>query len=61
MRLSVAGEKTLQPQQARLTCPPDKDRAASPAFQQAHAAQNQGAHNAFPEPGLLHHHVAQPI
>ena len=39
----------------------DDDRPAGGAFQQADAAQDQGAHDALAEICLLHHEVAQSL
>ena len=52
MRMTVAGEEVLQPQHVAVVGPADDDRAAGAGFQQAHAAQDQRAHDALAELGL---------
>ena len=61
MRLAVAGEEALQPQHVGAAGVSDDDRAARAALQQPDAAQDQRAHDALAELGLLHHQVAQPL
>jgi hypothetical protein len=56
----VASEKTFQPQHIRVVGAADDDRAAGPAPQQKHAAQDQGAHDPLTKLGLFHQEIAQP-
>ena len=59
MRMAVAGEEALQPQHVAVVGPADDDRAAGAGFQQAHAAQDQRAHDALAELGLGNEQGAQ--
>ena len=59
--MAVAGEETLQPQHVGIVGAADDHRPAGAGLQQADAAQDQRAHDALAELGLLHQQVAQPI
>ena len=52
MRVTVAGEEVLEPQHIAVVGPADDDRTARTGFQEAHAAQDQRAHDALAELGL---------
>jgi hypothetical protein len=61
MRMTVAAQKTLQPQHVAILGPADDDRSAGAGFEQAHAAQDQCAHDALAEIGLRDKQRAQPV
>ena len=52
MRIAVAGEKSLQPDNADRIRRPDQHRAADAALDQADPAQDQRAHDALAEIGF---------
>ena len=59
MRMTVTGEEVLQPQHVAVVGPADNDRTARAGFQQAHAAQDQRAHDALAKLGLGNEQGAQ--
>jgi len=52
MRIAVAGEKSLQANDAARVRGADQHRAADPALDQADPAQDQRAHDALAEIGF---------
>ena len=59
MRIAVAGEKSLQANDAARIRRADQHRAAGAALDQADPAQDQGAHDALAEIGFRHQQRAQ--
>ena len=52
MRIAVAGEKSLQANDAARVGGPDQHRAADAALDQVHPPQDQRAHDALAEIGF---------
>ena len=52
VRIAVAGEKALQPDQVRRIRRSNQHRAADASLDQGDAAQDQGPHDAFAEIGF---------
>ena len=61
MRMTVAAEKTFQPQHVAIVGAADDDRAAGAGFEQADAAQDQRAHDPFAELGFRNQQRAEPV
>ncbi len=59
MRMGVPRQESLQPYQACAAGYADDHRATGAGFEQRHAPQDEGAHDALAELGLRHHHRAQ--
>ena len=51
-------EESGKPQHVGVSGPPDDHRSADAALEQADAPQDERAHDALPELGLRHQHVA---
>jgi hypothetical protein len=60
VRMAIAPQKILQPQHVQRTGRSDQDGTALSLFEQAHAPEDQGAHDALAQRGFLHQHIAQP-
>ena len=61
LRLSITTEKTFQPQHVAVVGAADDDRAAGAAFEEAHAAQDQRAHDPLAELGFRDQQGAKPV
>ena len=57
VRMSVAGEESLQPHDIGIVRRAD-DHRADPLFHEADAAKDQRAHHVLADLGLFDHHVA---
>jgi hypothetical protein len=61
MWVTVATEKTFQPEHIAALCVTDDDRSAGPGLKKADAAQDQRAHDPFAEISLRNKQCAQPV
>src|SRR5690242_18447822 len=58
--MTVATEKAFQSQHVAILGPAENDRPAYSGFQDSHATQDQGAHDALAKLGFRNHQRAQP-
>jgi hypothetical protein len=56
--VTVAAEKTFKPQHVAILGPAENDRSAYSGFQDSHAAQDQGAHDALAKLSFRDHQCA---
>ena len=61
MGMTVAAEKTLQPQHITVLGATKDNRSADPSLQESDAAQDQSAHDALAKLGFRNHQRAQPL
>ena len=59
--MTIAAEKTFQPQHITVLGATKDDRSADPSLQDSDAAQDQSAHDALAKFGFRNHQRAQPL
>ena len=61
MRMTVATEKTLQPEHIGIVGAANDDRTAGPDFEQADAPKDQSTHDPFAKFGFGNQQCTQPL
>src|SRR6516162_2176531 len=59
--MTIAAEKTLQPQHVTILGATKDDRSTDPSLQDSDTAKDQSAHDALTEFGFRNHQRAQPL